>query len=150
MIGRKTPTCELKWYNNDESITDLPDCGFPKKKTKLLSLFFISLVAVFESGTELLWFSSFVSIDNGFKVYLDNPSLPEDLRTYKYHNYIAGLGLTLGLYYNFSDRFSVGSGLTPNIVYIEQNGEKWTGTKMKGYEYNIFSNFSIISLKYRW
>jgi hypothetical protein len=36
----------------EDNITDLPEAAVPKKKTKLLSLFFISVDVLFAKGTK--------------------------------------------------------------------------------------------------
>jgi hypothetical protein len=80
----------------------------------------------------------------------DNPALPVDQRTLTYHHYNAGIGFTIGFYYNINDRFSVGSELNPYIVYKDVNDNNNFGTRQRGYIYDIFGNASIISLRYKW
>ncbi|BDX39675.1 hypothetical protein CYCD_30300 [Tenuifilaceae bacterium CYCD] len=80
----------------------------------------------------------------------ENPAIPVDQRTITYNTYNAGIGFTLGLYYNFSDKFAIGSELNPYIDYWYTKNNDDYGTKYKGYEYDILGNVSIISLKFRW
>jgi len=87
---------------------------------------------------------------NGYKDSNDNPALPVEMRTHFYHDYRAGIGFTFGFYYNFSDKFAIGSQVNPYFVYLERVDENSSVNKVKGFEYDLFSNVSIISIKYRW
>jgi hypothetical protein len=58
----------------DESITDFPDSPTPKKKIKLLSLFFMSFVFAFAKGTK----SDFVSFLESKEIGLRVSSLSND------------------------------------------------------------------------
>lgn len=87
---------------------------------------------------------------NNQKYTTNNPVLPVDQRTLKYHYYNAGIGFTIGFYYNINDRFAIGSELNPYVAYKESNNTNESGTTQRGYEYDVFGNASIISLRYKW
>jgi hypothetical protein len=78
--------------------------------------------------------------------------LQEELRTV-YERYLwTGIGLTFGMYYKVSECFSIGSEINP---YIQCRFFKITPTyyqyqKIFRIDYDLFSNVSILSLRYRW
>ena len=80
----------------------------------------------------------------------DNPILAEELRTRVYENYFLGFGLSFGLFYNFNDRFAVGSEINPNFLYRFRDQSTDIEEKITDYQFNILSNFSILSIKYKW
>jgi len=84
------------------------------------------------------------------KEFSDNPALPKDLRTVIYQDYSAGVGFTLGLYYNFSEKFAIGSELNPYLAYTDHNSDNDYNSRTRGYTYDLFGNISIISIKFKW
>lgn len=84
------------------------------------------------------------------KRVIDNPILPIEYRTSVNHALYSGLGISFGLYYNISKKFAIGSEINPYFDYVLNNNNNDSGFKEWGYNYDIFGNISIISIKYRW
>lgn len=82
--------------------------------------------------------------------HTDNPTLPLKMRTDKFHTYSAGVGCALGLYYNISDRFALGSELNPYIAYSESSDNQEPDIIRRACELRLFDNITIISLRFRW
>jgi hypothetical protein len=84
--------------------------------------------------------------------YNDNPYVEERLRAV-YHRYLwAGIGFTFGMYYCVSESFSIGSEINPYIQYrfYKISPSDYDNVKTYSIEYEVLSNVSILSLRYRW
>lgn len=84
------------------------------------------------------------------KGFTDNPTLTEELRTTIHENYLVGLGATFGLFYSLNDRFAIGSEINPNVLYHFEKRNVEMSANRTDFQFNILSNISIISIKYRW
>ncbi len=73
----------------------------------------------------------------------DNPQLAEKLRSTSIHEFAGSIGLIFGLYYNFSDNFSIGAELNPNIIF------GINGDIINRRYYFEYPKVSIFCLKYK-
>jgi hypothetical protein len=82
----------------------------------------------------------------------DNPYVEERLSTTYQRYFGAGIGFTFGLFYCLSERFSLGSEINPYVQYsfLIYSPSDYGNTKVRRIEYEIFSNISILSLRYSW
>jgi hypothetical protein len=84
--------------------------------------------------------------------YSDNPYLQESLRTV-YERYLwAGIGCTFGMYYCISESFSIGSEINPYVQcrFYRISPSSLEDKKIIRIDYDLFSNVSLLSLRYRW
>jgi hypothetical protein len=84
--------------------------------------------------------------------FSDNPYVQESLKTVYYRYLWAGVGFTFGMYYCISESFSIGSEINPYIQYrfYRISPSILDDHKIYRIDYDVFSNVSILSIRYRW
>ncbi|MFO7789726.1 MAG: hypothetical protein ACQES1_05020 [Bacteroidota bacterium] len=77
----------------------------------------------------------------------ENPNLPIKIQRTLTSDLYWGINFHYGIYYNISDNFSIGSYIAPYIIFNKSESAESSNLKI---EYDILSNFSLISVKYSW
>ena len=76
----------------------------------------------------------------------DDPSISEELRKTTEYDFSYGLGLKFGIYYNISERFSIGSEINPLMLYSQYSNSNTEKNQLK---INLI-NVSVIGLRYKF
>jgi hypothetical protein len=86
----------------------------------------------------------FLFFDNIKYSTIDNPTLPERLQKTTKMYFAYGFDLHIGLFYNFSNNFSIGSSITPMIFKEIDNDNEINRIKFD------LLNVSVIQLRYKF